>query len=138
MRKGKESIGYVSGEPEGLGRRESEELKEEETRLAGGKKQAELRRKKEAMEKAKERPARFAGGKEEISLGDAAEEDLVSGELNPEQALELKQAIRHGFADITQNPKGEVIEPEPARSLDDLKKITEEKERGLRGKRQKK
>jgi len=137
MRKGKESIGYVSGEPEGLGRRESEELKEEETRLAGGKKQAELRRKKEAMEKAKERPARFAGGKEEISLGDAAEEDLVSGELNPEQALELKRAIEHGFADIAQNPQEE-IRPEPIRSLDDLKKMTEEKERRLRSKRQKK
>lgn len=134
MKRNKESIGYISGEPEGLGRREQEELKDEEARLAGGKRQSASRKKKEA----KGRKAAFTGWKEEVSLDDSEEGDLISGELNPEQALELKQAIEHGFADIAQNPKGEVILLEPGRSLESLKKSTEEKERFLRNTRRKK
>lgn len=133
MKKSNESIGYISGEPEGLGRKEAEEFKEEEERLLGGKRQSSFRRKKDAPG----RKAVFTGGKEETSLGDAAEEDLVSGELNPEQAFELKQAIRHGFADIAHNPKEDII-PEPKRSLEGLTKTTEEKERSLRNRRQRK
>ena len=133
MKKNKESIGYISGEPEGLGRHEPEELREEEERLAGGKRQMETRRKKGAPGK----KSVVTGWKEEIALKDAAEEDLISGELNPEQTLELKQAMKHGFADIAQNPK-EDIEPELGKSLEDLRKRTEEKERRERSTRRKK
>lgn len=132
MTKHNESIGYISGEPEGLGRREAEELKEEEKRLGGGERQIQHRARKFTPGQKKW----FTKGKDEVPIDDIGE--LASGELTPDQALELKQAIQHGFADIAQNPKGEIVEKEPPKTLEELRRLSEEKERGLRNRRRKK
>lgn len=77
---------YVHGEPEGLGRKENEDLKEEEERLLGGPyRSPDLRTGKDELA---EKKNLSTGGKREVSMEEYPDE-LISGELNPEQLLEL-------------------------------------------------
>lgn len=115
---------YVHGEPEGLGRKDAEDLKKEEERLRGGPHRSpDLRTGKVELA---EKQNLSTGGKREVSTEEYPDE-LATSELNPEQALELKEAISHGYADIAQNPR-EDIQPETPKTLEDLRRRTEQKE----------
>lgn len=79
---------YIHGEPEGLGRKEGEELREEEERLLGGARRAPEEKLKRLRGKTKYLPR----GVEEIPLSDVPEEMLADQE--EEEPEDLDDQIR--------------------------------------------